>query len=245
MIRVGTAGWTLPAPLRDSFPGDDSHLGRYGRVFAATEINSSFHRAHRKATYARWAASVPDDFRFSVKMPKTITHGHRLVGAHALLDAFLDEAGALGTRLGCLLVQLPPSFAFTNGAVEPFCMTLRERYSGDIALEPRHESWFDRDSSALLEHYHVARVAADPARVAHAAEPGGWRGIEYWRLHGSPRTYYSSYPEGFLDILAANLGRARRSGKAIWCIFDNTTLGAATANALALRARLDKHSARR
>ena len=58
MIRIGTAGWALPAPLRGSFPGDDTHLGRYGRVFTATEITHPFHRAHRQATYARWAASV-------------------------------------------------------------------------------------------------------------------------------------------------------------------------------------------
>ena len=178
-------------------------------------------------------------------MPKTITHGHRLVGSNALLDAFLEETGSLGARLGCLLVQLPPSFAFAADVTESFFIALRKRYAGDIALEPRHASWFDRESSALLEQYRVARVAADPARIPDAAEPGGWRGIEYWRMHGSPRAYYSSYTEEFLDSLAETLHQACRPDRTIWCIFDNTTLGAATANALGLRARLDEHRALR
>ncbi len=82
----------------------------------------------------------------------------------------------------------------------------------------------------------MARVAADPARVAAAAEPGGWRGLTYYRLHGSPRTYYSAYSEEFLAPLASRL--QAESEHPAWCIFDNTTLGAATGNALDLRRRL-------
>ena len=80
-VRVGTAGWALPVAFRDQFPADGSHLARYASVFGAVEINSSFYRAHLRSTYSRWAASVPEDFRFSVKMPKTITHSYRSVNA--------------------------------------------------------------------------------------------------------------------------------------------------------------------
>ncbi|HEY9423039.1 MAG TPA: DUF72 domain-containing protein, partial [Thermoanaerobaculia bacterium] len=77
-ILVGCAGWSLPRAEQAEFPETGSHLERYASRFGAVEINSSFHRPHRPATYARWSASVPASFRFSVKVPKTITHGLRL-----------------------------------------------------------------------------------------------------------------------------------------------------------------------
>ena len=77
----------------------------------------------------------------------------------------------------------------------------------------------------------MARVAADPAVVPAAAEPGGWDGLVYYRLHGSPKVYYSAYPDEYLEALAKTLTRAAKSAE-VWCIFDNTAAFAATANAL-------------
>ncbi len=239
MTYIGTAGWALPRTSQPQFSADGSHLARYARVFGASEINSSFHRPHRRSTYERWAASVPEAFRFAVKMPKLITHVHRLVGTRELLDAFLDASAGLGVRRACLLVQLAPSFAFAGEVAACFFAELRARYAEDIVVEPRHPSWFGLEPETLLERYRVARVAADPARVPDAAEPGGWAGVAYWRMHGSPRMYYSSYADAALDALAARMRTARARADNVWCIFDNTTSGAATANALALKARLD------
>jgi uncharacterized protein YecE (DUF72 family) len=236
MVITGTAGWALPKALQDRFSADGSHLARYAAVFNGTEINSSFHRKHRTSTYLRWAASVPDRFRFSVKMPKVITHVKRLMGSDDALHAFLDDTAALGDRLGCLLIQLPPSFAFVPIDVEPFLQALRKRYVGDVALEPRHENWFSPESTRILERYQIARVAADPARVPQAAEPGGWNGLAYWRLHGSPRVYRSSYAGAALTALAVKIQLAQRSARTVWCIFDNTASGAAAADALTLKA---------
>jgi len=238
VIRIGTAGWALPAVHRHHFQGDGSHLVRYARVFNAVEINSSFYRPHLRSTYARWAASVPENFRFSVKMPKTITHESCLVGTDAALDAFIDQASGLGARLGCILVQLPPSFAFESAVAASFLAELRKRYGGDVAVEPRHPTWFAPASTSVLDDFRCAQVAADPARVPEAADPGAWTGFAYWRLHGSPEMYRSSYTEDFLERLAANLVRARREDKTVWCIFDNTMLGAALANSLSLQARI-------
>jgi len=229
------AGWALPASHRRHFEGEGSHLARYARVFDATEINSCFYRAHLRSTYARWAASVPEGFRFSVKMPKWVTHELRLVGTEAALDAFIEQISGLGAKLGCVLVQLPPSFAFEPTAASSFFAALRERYDGDVAVEPRHPTWFAPASTSVLEGFRCARVAADPARVPEAAQPGAWSGFAYWRLHGSPVMYRSSYADAFLQQLAANL-RARGKGEAAWCIFDNTMLGAALANSLSLQA---------
>jgi uncharacterized protein YecE (DUF72 family) len=230
-IRIGTAGWKIPAPVRERIPGDGTHLQRYAGRFTCVEINSSFYRPHRPSTYARWAASVPDDFRFALKVPKEITHKRRLVDMTEPLERFLDESAHLGEKRGVLLVQLPPSFAYDADVVASFLSELRARYGGLLACEPRHATWFTGEADGLLRRFDVARVAADPAVVPQAADPGGWDGFAYHRLHGSPRTYYSSYDDAVLSTMAERLRTAR--GPA-WCIFDNTAMDAAAANALDL-----------
>ncbi|MBD0319257.1 MAG: DUF72 domain-containing protein [Gemmatimonadetes bacterium] len=232
---VGCAGWSLPRAEQPRFPAEGTHLQRYAARFPAVEINSSFYRPHRPTTYARWAEGVPDDFRFSVKVPKAITHTARLADAEALLDAFLAETSALGTKLGCLLVQLPPSLQFDEETAGTFFCGLRERHDGPVACEPRHPTWFEAPAEALLVRSRIARVAADPARVPEAGKPGGWPGLVYYRLHGSPRIYYSDYAPAYLDDIASAM---RDAVVPAWCIFDNTASGAATANALDLLEKL-------
>lgn len=239
-IHIGTAGWSIPRTDQSSFPAGESHLVRYSQVFSAVEINSTFHRPHRASTFERWAASVPRGFRFSVKLPRTITHDQRLTRSSAQLEAFLAELAPLRSRLGCLLVQLPPSLDFDARVARAFFTALRKRFDRGVALEPRHVSWFEDRADGLLEDFKVARVAADPPRAANDGEPGGWRGLAYFRLHGSPRMYYSSYEDEFLDELAARLGDLRRRRIPTWCIFDNTTLGAGTGNALWLKSRTER-----
>ena len=233
-IVVGTAGWSIPTNLADAFAAEGSALERYAARFAGAEINSSFHRSHRPSSWERWAASVPDAFRFSVKLPKTITHQNKLAGCDALLDAYLAEVAPLGSKLAVHLVQLPPSLAYDEATAAPFFRALTSRTDAAIACEPRHPTWFAPDVDAFLDSWRVARVAADPARVPEAANPGGWRGLSYYRLHGSPVMYRSSYSDEQLDHYATAL-RAERNA---WCIFDNTASSAATGNALALMDRL-------
>ena len=233
-LRIGTAGWGLPRLWRDRFPSEGSYLERYAARFPAVEINSSFYRQHRRAVYERWAAAVPASFRFAVKLPRAISHDQVLVATDVLLEVFLEEATGLGSRLGPLLVQLPPSLAFDAGHVDEFLRTVRRLHAGAVACEPRHESWFGDEADALLRGHGVARVGADPARVPAAAEPAGDGRLVYYRLHGSPRMYYSDYEPERLEAVAAQLRMAAASGAEAWCIFDNTTLGAATGNALAL-----------
>lgn len=235
---VGCAGWTLPRDVQGAFAAEGSHLERYAGRFPAVEINSSFHRPHRPATYARWAQSVPAGFRFCAKLPKTITHQRKLVGADDALAAFLAEAGALGEKLACLLVQLPPSLAFDAEVAARFFTALAARTDVAAVCEPRHPTWFTAEADGLLRAFRVSRVAADPARVPAAAEAGGWRDIVYYRLHGSPRIYSSAYDPEYLDALAARIRGDRAAGRQVWCIFDNTAAGAAARNALDLLARL-------
>jgi uncharacterized protein YecE (DUF72 family) len=231
---IGTAGWSIPGKDAARFGPGGSVLERYATRFGGVEINSSFYRPHRPDTWARWADSVPGHFRFAVKIPKAISHERKLVDCGDLIARLLDELGCLGDKLAILLLQLPPKLAFDREVVESFLTVLTASSRVRIVCEPRHPSWFEPDSDALLAGWKVARAAADPAIVTAAAMPGGWRGLSYWRLHGSPRMYRSSYDDGRLDEYAALL----RAEPQAWCIFDNTAASAATGDALGLVRRL-------
>jgi uncharacterized protein YecE (DUF72 family) len=233
-LRIGTAGWSVPSRYVAAIPPGGSHLERYSRRLDAVEINSSFYRPHQRKTYERWAQSAPTGFRFSVKLPKAITHEQRLADCGALLDRFAAEVAGLGDKLGVLLVQLPPKLALERRVAGRFFHDLRERIDTPIACEPRHASWFTPDISDWLTERRIARVAADPAPVTGAGEPGGWNGLAYYRWHGSPHIYYSDYDDAALKSLKKRLDEMRERGAATWCIFDNTALGAALGNALAL-----------
>jgi uncharacterized protein YecE (DUF72 family) len=230
MIHVGTAGWTLYR-AGEAFPTEGRVLERYAQVLTGVEINSSFHRSHGSQTYAKWAACTPRRFRFAVKVPQAITHDARLRRARAGLQAFLAEARGLGRRLGPLLVQLPPSLEFEPRLAGRFFGTLRELHDGPVVCEPRHVSWFGERAERLLDVRQIGRVAADPAPDPTGSRPGGWDGIAYWRLHGSPRKYWSVYESERLRSWAVEMLALPRPTEA-WCIFDNTAGGGAVRNAL-------------
>ena len=239
-IRVGTAGWSIPRAVAPSFPGEGTHLERYSRMLSAVEVNSSFYRPHARKVYERWAARVPETFKFSVKVPRTITHEQRLADSRELVDTFLGQVEGLGAKLGVLLVQLPPSLTFDLRVARSFFVMCRKRYSGAIACEPRHLTWFEPRADELLREHGISRVAADPAITSVAAAPGGSAtaqelgadAVAYYRLHGSPRMYWSSYSSERLAEWSAQMRAIGNS--CAWCIFDNTASGAAIENALTL-----------
>ncbi|KAA8918073.1 hypothetical protein CEK64_19710 [Xanthomonas sontii] len=237
-IRIGCAGWSIASTQRGLVGDGASQLARYATSFDAVEINSTFYRAHRASTYQRWADSVPTEFRFSAKLPRTITHDARLSRVAPLLQTFLGEVGHLGDRLGCLLVQLPPSLAFDARIASTFFAMLRRRWHGGIACEPRHASWFSARAEALWQRHRIARVAADPALDASAAQPAGAAAPAYWRWHGAPRVYYSDYADATLRNLAERVLATTPHPHDAWVIFDNTALGHALDNAATLQAQL-------
>ena len=222
----------MPREHWAAFAQEGTHLERYATRFNSVEINSSFYRPHLPTTYARWARSVPPGFRFSVKLPKRITHEQRLLHCESALDEFLEQCMQLGQKLGCLLVQLPPSLAFEPAVAATFLRALRQRYGGAVVVEPRHASWFE--AQALLHDLHIGRVAADPPVIDAGDGPGGWQGVRYWRLHGSPRIYHSAYGPQRVQAFGRLLHCSVEEGIPTWCIFDNTASGHAVADALAL-----------
>lgn len=236
-IYVGTAGWSIPRPAQLNFPLEGTHLQRYARVLPCVEINSSFYRPHMASTYARWASSVGDAFRFALKIPRIITHEQKLRRSRPALDQFLSETSALGNSRGPLLVQLPPSFAFDQRSASAFFKMFRGRHDGPVVCEPRHPTWFSEPADTLLRRHRIGRVAADPKIVDASSVPGGWKGLSYFRMHGSPRMYWSRYDSAQIERLALQLNRLAQS-RQVWCIFDNTAAGAAIENALELREKL-------
>ena len=238
-LFIGTAGWSIPRDFAARCGGPGTHLERYARLFSGAEINSSFYRPHAAATYAKWAACTSAGFQFAVKVPREITHELALRRARPVLERFLDESAGLAATRGPLLVQLPGSHVFDARVVGRFFELLRSRYGGAVACEPRHASWLAASADALLVRYQVARVAADPARAPGFERPGGWPGFVYYRLHGSPRMYWSRYDAAFIEAIATSLCAVPASVDA-WCIFDNTASGAAIENAQELRLRLER-----
>ena len=238
-VRVGCAGWSIPKIASIHFDSTGSHLERYATVFNCCEINSSFYRGHMQKTWERWAASVPVGFRFAVKIPRTVSHEAALNCDATMLSAFFQQIKGLHDKLGPVLIQLPPKLRFELVAAKKFLTILRECYSGDVVWEPRHASWFDPGVEKLLKEFRVARVAADPAVVPAAGQPGGLATLTYFRLHGSPRRYYSAYSNDFIDALSTRIATLAQNSR-VWCIFDNTASGAAIQDALHLTAKIDQ-----
>ena len=232
-VYIGTAGWSIPRASAHRCAGEGTHLERYSRVLPCAEINSSFHRPHPTSTYRKWANDTPPAFRFAVKIPRTITHDLKLRRARAPLSRFLDEIAGLGKKRVTLLVQLPPSLHLVPRVAHTFFKLLREGYRGAIVCEPRHATWFTPAADALLVRHKVARVATDPPPLPRADVPGGWAGIVYYRLHGSPDKYWSKYDAEYIAKLADALKKVPASIDA-WCVFDNTASGAAFENACEL-----------
>jgi len=237
-MRIGCAGWSISAVQRGLFGEGETALERYATVFNAAEINSSFYRPHQAKTYERWAQSVPRHFQFSVKAPKSISHEARLQGCGPLLDRFIGEVEGLGTKLGGILVQLPPSLEFDSRVASTFFAMVGRRTSAPIVCEPRHRSWFEDKAGLALKRYEISRAAADPAITDEAAIPGSFGRLRYWRWHGSPRMYYSSYGEEALVALANQVRGYLTKQVSAWVIFDNTAHGQATTNAARLQALL-------
>jgi uncharacterized protein YecE (DUF72 family) len=227
-IRIGTAGWSVPAKLKE----EGTHLYRYSRTLPCVEINSTFYRTHRSATWAKWSAETPANFRFSIKAPKSITHEAKLHNSESMLKAFFEQIEPVREKTGPVLFQLPPSLAFDNALADDFFTVLRTLYDGEVVLEPRHATWFTPSVEILLKKHMIARVAADPPKAAaEAAEPSGDHRLAYYRLHGYPRIYYSNYDDDFLATLAARVKVHRNT----WIIFDNTALAHAYSNAIQLK----------
>jgi uncharacterized protein YecE (DUF72 family) len=239
-IRVGIAGWNNPPDQRNKRGPHESHLAYYCSHFSCVEINSSFYKTHRAATYERWREETPAQFRFSVKMPRSVTHEARLRRAAREVSRFYEDIALLRPKLRAVLVQLPPTLEFNVKTTRTFFQGAPSIRGTIITCEPRHASWFSTAADGVLRELNVTRVAADPARCAGAGEVGGARGFAYFRWHGTPCLYYSKYSDAQLHAFAAEIRGSK--AKEIWCIFDNTARYAAWEDALQFRRLISRES---
>ncbi len=154
------------------------------------------------------------------------------------MHAFVDQVAALDDKLGCLLLQLPPSLALNMPEALSFFSMLRNLTSVRVVCEPRHVSWFTPAAADAMRDAGIACVHAHPSPTP-GIEPAGDPHTLYIRLHGAPHVYYSAYSDACIDAVAMQIAVARRSGRQVWCIFDNTARGEAIPNALTLMERLD------
>lgn len=238
MIFTGTAAWTIPKAFAEHFPKAGSHLERYSQVLNCVEINSSFYKDHLAKSYERWAASTPADFKFSVKLNKRFTHECDLAVDADDLSACLQDIAQLHEKWRVLLIQFPKSVNFQAHQMDKFYQVIRRNFKGAIALEARNMTWMSEESKKLMKDYNVSKVIADPEICPDFIESE----ISYYRLHGSPEIYKSDYPETYLEELYKEFMLLQKEqSKEIWCIFDNTTFGYATNNAVTIAKKGDQY----
>jgi uncharacterized protein YecE (DUF72 family) len=153
-----------------------------------------------------------------VKIPRTISHDLKLQEAREPFAAFLAQTDGLAEKRGPMLLQLPPSLSFDGSVVTRFLKMVRRMYDGPIVCEPRHATWFSPVVGALMERYRVSRVAADPPPVADSTTAADWSRVAYFRLHGSPRMYWSRYDEKTIAALAATIVRITTAEQIWWVL---------------------------
>ena len=209
-IRVGIGGWTY-APWRDNFyPGDlvqRRELEYASRKLRAIEINGTFYRAQKPATYAKWAAETPEGFLFSVKAPRYLTHRKKLADAGDGVRRFIEGGLAeMGDRLGPVLWQLPASHPFEEDDLTGFLDLLPRQLNGEKlrhALEVRHPDFADARFVEVMRRHQMPIVFTDSPDNPSLADLTG--DFVYARLKTSVDEETSGYASAALDRWSARL----------------------------------------
>lgn len=161
-LYVGTSGYSYPKWKGKFYPKDlpaKGMLHYYGENFRSVESNSTFRGMPKPDVLEKWAADVPENFKFAIKAPQQITHIKRLKESKDLLSHLFEVAAVLEKRLGPVLFQLPPNFKKDAERLATFLDLLPKR--SRAAFEFRHESWFDQETFRLLKSHKVALCIAE------------------------------------------------------------------------------------
>lgn len=239
----GTSGLLLPVPNKLHYPEafkDASRLHFYGSLTNSIEINSSFYKIPLAATVAKWAADVPDDFKFTFKLFREITHGKALLFDEALLKRFMEVIDGVGQKKGSLLVQFPPSVRMAQlpqlASLMAMLRELDAQQSWKIAFEFRHASLYHDRVEQLLHRYDIGLVIHDkPPAISLMNEPH--TNFVYLRFHGPDGSYRGSYGNDLLAEYASYITDWLAEGKEVFVYFNNT-MGNAFGNLVALRGML-------
>ncbi len=232
---TGTSGLVLPVPNKTHYPPEfkeKSRLCYYASLFSSIEVNSSFYKIPKAKTIAKWVEDVPDNFRFTFKLWRGITHEKGLVLNDEDVFKFMQAIHPAGAKKGCLLVQFPPS-AKVNLIPQLYHLvnTLsdadKER-TWKIALEFRHNSWYTDDLFEFAETNNLSVVLHD---IPSSATPLDYYAISdtiYLRFHGPGGKYRGSYEDDVLYEYASYINEWREEGKTVYVYFNNTMGDAVT-----------------
>jgi uncharacterized protein YecE (DUF72 family) len=230
-LYVGTSGFSYPEWKGGFYPPDlpaREYLAFYGRVFPSCEINNTFYRYPTDETLTQWAAAVPADFRFAVKAHRRITHLKRLTDVDGDLAFLFERLLVLGSRLGVILFQLPPTLREDLMRLEVFLTQLRP--GAPAVLEFRHPSWRHDGTYRLLDAHRVSLAIAETDEDAQPRELVG--PLAYLRFHKS------AYTEGELDERAGWISARLAEGRDVYAYFTHEEGAPATEYAQALQRRL-------
>lgn len=236
----GTSGLLLPVRNKLFYPEafkEKSRLCFYGSMMNSIEINSTFYKLPMAATIRKWATEVPEDFRFTFKLFREITHNKGLAFDPQAVTQFMEVIDGIGHKKGCVLVQLPGSVRIGNLKQLALLMeTLRDadpERLWNIALEFRHASLYHGEVYKLLEDYQMAMVIQDkPPAVTPILD---WDlPFVYLRFHGPGGSYRGSYEEDILQEYAGYIKDWMAEGKTVYAYFNNT-MGSAVNNVFTLR----------
>jgi len=233
-INIGTSGWNYKHWYGVFYPDKLKQrelLEFYTKYFDTVEINSSFYRLPPPETFGNWADKVPENFLFSVKANRYITHLKRLINVKEALTNFLKSVEKLGKKLGVILFQLPPSFKYDLERLEGFFKLLPVNFR--YAVEFRNKKWFNEEVYDLLVKngiifciFHFYPILAPDVITANTV---------YLRFHGSTGPYRGKYDSDFLRIIAGKIVEWNSQGKEVFCYFDNDEKGYAVINAMELK----------
>jgi uncharacterized protein YecE (DUF72 family) len=233
IFRAGTSGLVLREPNKQAFPDEHkqkSRLAYYATLFNTIEINSSFYKPPMPVTFTKWANMVPDDFQFTIKLWRNITHARGFTFSTTDVALFMKAAANLGRKKGCLLIQLPPSV--TKAKMKPLTDLLEEaRTTGPgwkLAVEFRDKSWYNKDTYRLLDEFAAALVLHDMPSSLIRTPLDNTRFV-YIRFHGVRGDYKGGYDLPHLQEYAEHIKTWLKQGKDVYTYFNNT-IGDAVAN---------------
>lgn len=239
-LHIGTSGWVYRSWKGPFYPDtlpSRRYLSFYAQKFSTTEINASFYHLPRSTTFTNWAEQVPEDFIFAVKASRFLTHIKRLLDPEEPWRRFVDSAVNLGSHLGPILLQFPPSFKINAPRLEAFfkvAQAVKPHPSAlNLVCEFRHESWFHPDIYRLLNRYHVAWCIADGAKYPRKNLVTA--GCAYIRYHGRGTMFVSNYSKAVLVKEARLIQQYLRDGLDVFVYFNNDANANAVRNARLLK----------
>lgn len=231
-VHIGTSGWHYKhwvGPFYPESTKSEAFMAFYEQFFQTVELNNSFYHIPPAKTFEKWARSSPDDFIFSVKANRHITHLKKLKSSDTL-SYFMQQANALKEKLGPILFQLPPNWKYNEERFQSFLKELPEGYR--FTFEFRDPSWYNEDVYELLKGYNIAFCIYELGY--HRSPAPVTADFVYVRLHGPEEKYQGDYDEATLQLWAARCDEWRKENLDVFIYFDNDQYGYAAKNAIKL-----------